>query len=101
MGSRYDDDLEFQLRRVRYIYATEAVHAAAVEATYNDTAELTEGLEMVLSKKNRAAAPLLAGAAMVAVDVAFDRWQAANGSASLGTLIAEAFDALGNLGSLR
>lgn len=101
LGSRYDGDLEFQLRRVRYVFATEAVHAAAVEANYTDTAELTSALELVLSKKNRAAAPLLAGAAMVALDIAFDRWQQANGRVSLGALIDEAFDALGDLAGLR
>lgn len=101
LGSRYDDDLDFQLRRVRYIYATEAVHIAAGERSYADTAELAAVLEQVLSKENRPAAALLAGAAMVALDTAFDRWQATEAATSLGTLIADAFDTLEDLGSLR
>lgn len=99
-GARYEDDLEFQLRRVRYIYETEAVHAAAVEADLANTAELTEGLESVLSKRNRSTAPVLARAALAAVDVAFDRWQENGGSTPLGQLIDEAFDALSHLAEL-
>ncbi|MEM9203938.1 MAG: helix-turn-helix domain-containing protein [Actinomycetota bacterium] len=101
LGPRYDDDLEFQLRRVTYIYATEAVHLAAGEATYRDTADLAEALEQVLSKKNRSAAPILAGAAMAALDAAFDRWQHTGGATSLGVLIGEAFDVLVGLDELR
>lgn len=101
VGRRYDDDLDFQLRRVQYIYRTPEVHVAAGERDYADTVELADGLAQVLSKKNRHAAPILAGAAMVALDVAFDRWQAADGKKPLGTLIGEAFDALGDLPALR
>lgn len=101
VGRRYDDDLEFQLRRVRYLYRTEALHAAAIEADFVNTAELTVGLESALSKRDRAAAPILSRAAMAAVDVAFDRWQASNGATPLGRLIDEAFDALARLEELR
>ena len=101
LGARYDDDLEFQLRRVQYIYETEAVHLAAGEASYRDTLELTDALRSVLSKPNRHAAPILAGASMVALDAAFDRWQQADGAVSLGTLIGEAFDTLTGLDDLR
>jgi AcrR family transcriptional regulator len=101
LGPRYEDDLRFQLRRVQYIYATEAVHLAAGEATYRDTIELSDGLEQVLSAPNRYAAPILAGAAMAALDAAFDRWQQADGQTPLAELIAESFDALSSLDELR
>ncbi|MEM7093629.1 MAG: TetR family transcriptional regulator [Actinomycetota bacterium] len=100
LGRRYDGD-EFQLRRVRYLYATEQLHAASVESSYADAEELAEALEQVLSKTNRGAALVMAGAAMIALDVAFDRWQESGASKPLGALIDEAFGALGNLESLR
>ncbi len=101
LGGRYDGDLEFQLRRVRYIYATEQLHAAAVEADYHDTVELAEGLAQVLSPEHRQHAPLLARAAMAALDVAFDRWQQSGATTPLGDLIVETFGALGHLADLR
>ncbi len=100
LGDRYEKDLDFQLRRVRYICETEAVHTAAAEADYRDTQAISAELEFVLSPAQRHAAPILAGAAMRALDVAFDRWQRADGSASLGDLIGEAFDVLAGLDDL-
>ena len=100
LGSRYDDDQEFQLQRVRYIYSTEQLHAAAVEADLRETMELADGLRHFLSAEHRADAPLLAGAAMLALDVAFDRWQQGDGATPLGQLIAASFDALEDLGSI-
>jgi len=101
LGNRYDDDLEFQLRRVQYIHRAEQLHAAAVEAAFGDTAELTTGLEHFLSAEHRRAAPLLASAAMIALFTALDRWQQAGAAEPLGELIADAFDTLGNLGAIR
>ncbi|MEM9650490.1 MAG: helix-turn-helix domain-containing protein [Actinomycetota bacterium] len=100
LSDRYDQDLEFQLRRVRYIYATEEVHVAAGEMDYRDAAEITTALQLVLSPEHRHAAPIMAGAAMSALDAAFDRWQQGGGATPLGTLIGEAFDALANLDGL-
>jgi hypothetical protein len=40
LATRYDVDLDFQLRRIRYIYATKQLHAAAVEADLRTRAEL-------------------------------------------------------------
>lgn len=101
LGGRYDADLSFQLRRVQYIYATEQLHAAAVEADLTDRAELTEALEYFLSAEDRRSAPILAGAAMLALDVAFDRWQQADGARPLGETIDEAFGHLAHLEKLR
>ncbi len=101
LGGRYDADLEFQLQRVSYIYATRAVHAAAVQADLDDRNELTAGLEYFLTKANKAAAPLLAGAAMLALDIAFDRWQQGQAATPLGVLIAAEFDRLADLDGLR
>ena len=100
IGGRYDDDLEFQLRRTKYLYATEQLHAAAVEADYRDRVGLTEALEQVVSPDRRAAAPLLAGAALLAIEVAFDRWQQCDGERSLGELIDASFDDLAHLAEL-
>ena len=55
LGPRYEDDLEFQLRRVQYIYATEAVHLAAGEAE-----GLAPDLAMTLAKATVAGAGALA-----------------------------------------
>lgn len=101
LGGRYDADLNFQLRRVQYIYATEQVHAAAVEADLVDRAELTDALEYFLSDKDKDSAPILAGAALLALDVAFDRWQQSNGKRPLAETIDEAFGHLTHLENLR
>ena len=101
LGGRYDADFEFQLARVKYIYATEQVHAAAVQADLRDRDELTAGLRYYLSKDAKAAAPLLAGAALLALDIAFDRWQAADGKEPLGDLIDAEFERLESLATLR
>lgn len=101
LANRYDDDLEFQLQRVRYIYATEALHAAAVEADFAARAELTRGLTRLLPKKDRHAAPLLAGAALLALDVAMDQWQQAKAKKPLAHFVSKSFDALARLDELR
>lgn len=101
LGGRYDADLDFQLQRVRYVYTTKALHAAAVQVDLDDREELTAGLEHFLSKANKAAAPLLAGAAMLAIDIAFDRWQQLGAKTSLGVLIAAEFDLLAGLDAVR
>lgn len=98
LGGRYDADLEFQLARVRYIYATEQLHAAAVEADMQARDELTRALEHHMPKKDRASAPIVAGAAMLSLDVAIDRWQSRSGDRPLDQFIAEAFDQLSDLG---
>lgn len=97
LASRYDSDLQFQLSRITYIYATEQVHAAAVEADLQDRHELTGALERVLPRAHRAAAPVIAGAALVALDVALDRWQRQDAEQPLGDLITDAFATLAEL----
>lgn len=101
LASRYDDDFEFELERIRFLYRTEAVHAAAVEGQFKDREALTSALKHVLSKEHRDAAPILAGAAMLALDVAFDRWQESGGKKELADLIGEAFAALEQLSAVR
>lgn len=94
LSTLYNADLEFQLKRVRYIYATDALHAAAVEADLADRVELTAGLKHYMSKKNRDAAPVIAAAALGALDIAMDRWQSEKGRRSLADHIGETFDQL-------
>jgi hypothetical protein len=100
LGGRYDNDLDVQLTRVQYIYATERLHAAALQADLRHRTELTEGLRHVLSPRNQSAASILAGAALLAVDVAIERWQADDAARPLGAYVNEAFDSLGALPSI-
>lgn len=101
LGGRYDADLDFQLARIKYIYQTEQLHAAAVEADFEDRTELTKALEHFLSKKSRSSAPLLAGAALLVLDVAMDRWQQDDAKTPLGVLIDRGFEDLAHLADLR
>ncbi|MFT7608559.1 MAG: AcrR family transcriptional regulator [Candidatus Aldehydirespiratoraceae bacterium] len=100
LSTRYDADLDFQLRRIQYIYATEHLHAAAVEADLRARDELTDALEHFISKANRPAAAVIAGAALLALDVAIDRWQSGNAKRPLAAHIAESFDHLTQLDTL-
>jgi len=100
LGARYHDDLEFQLQRIKYIYATEQLHAAAVEADFSNRAELIRALEHFLSKKHKSAAGIIAGSALLALDVAMDEWQKHDAKKPLSSLIATAFDQLEHLGEL-
>lgn len=100
LAGRYESDAEFQLQRVTLLYETPAIHAAATEAHFEDLEDLTTLLEPHLSKKHRAAASLLASAALLAAEWAFDRWQATAAATPLGDLVAEAFDHLSHLDEL-
>ncbi len=100
LASRYDDDLKFQLKRVSYIYATEALHAAAVEDDFAARIELTDALIGTMSRANRHAASLLAGAALLALDTALDQWQQEQAREPLAYYIAAAFDALAALDTI-
>lgn len=97
LAGRFDADTQFQLSRVRLIYQTPAIHAAAVEADMADRQYLTEVLEDHLRPESQPAAPLLAGAALLAADWAFDGWQASEAATPLAELVAHAFDQLGHL----
>ena len=100
LASCYEEDLAFQLSRVKFIYATPALHAAAIEADYAARTELSAALGRVLSKQNAPAAGLLAGAALLALDVAIERWQAKDAKLSLADCIADAFADLARLDTL-
>ncbi len=100
LGGRYDADLDFQLARIRFIYATEQIHAAAVEADYRARRELTAALAEVLSPVNRGAASLIAGAALLGLDIAIDQWQQQHAKTPLAQLISEAFNQLSQVDSL-
>jgi len=101
LGARYEGDLEFQLARVQYIYATRQIHAAALEADSRNQSDLTDALAHSLSVNDRHAAPILASAAMATLDVAIDQWQANSAATPLSLLIAAGFDNLERLGELR
>lgn len=101
LAVRYQHDLDFELDRIGFIYQTEALHAAAIEAQFADRDELTAALESLLSKQHKSAAPLLAGAALLALDVAIEHWQEHGGRDKLDVLIHEAFATLEKLGSIR
>jgi AcrR family transcriptional regulator len=101
LAKRYQTDFDFQLARVSFIYATPALHAAAIEADFRAREELTRALTRTLSRKHKAAAQLLAGASLLALDVAMDRWQQGKGKRGLDTLIAAEFDRLAALAAIR
>lgn len=101
LAQRYQADLDFELDRVQFIYETEALHAAAVEAQFKDRDDLTTALRHLLSKRHEHAAPLLAGAALLALDIAIERWQEHDGQLDLGTLIHHSFTTLEQLGTVR
>jgi len=100
VGRHYDADFVFQLPRIKYIFATEQLHAAAVEADFAARSELTVALDRFLSRPNKPAAPIIAGAALLALDVALDRWQLVNAKRSLGSLIEQSFAHLAQLETL-
>lgn len=100
LAERYQGDLDFELDRVSYIYETEQLHAAAVEDDFRDRDELTTALRSVLPRRERAAAALVAGAALLALDVAMERWQADRGETPLQACIVEAFATLERLGEI-
>jgi len=100
LAQRYQTDFDFQLARVSFIYATPALHAAAIEADFRAREDLTQALARTLSRKHKAAAQLLAGASLLALDVAMDRWQACKGECGLDTLIAAEFDRLAGLAAI-
>ncbi len=100
LADRYEHDLEFELDRVGYIYATPQLHAAAVEDDFRNRDELAQALRSILPRDQREAAPVIAGAAMVALDVAIDRWQRCRGETSLADCLTDAFDALARLDEL-
>ncbi|MFT6764577.1 MAG: AcrR family transcriptional regulator [Candidatus Aldehydirespiratoraceae bacterium] len=100
LANRYNADLDFQLLRIRYIYATEQLHAAAIEADLRTRAELTAGLEQTMTKPNRPAAAIIAGASLLALDIAIDRWQSDNGEQPLTKRIEESFRQLEQINDL-
>jgi AcrR family transcriptional regulator len=100
LSARYDADLEFQLARIQYIYANELMHASALQADLRARDELTAGLEHFMSKRNRPAARVIAGAALLALDIAIERWQADSAKRSLADRIAEAFEQLSHIDDL-
>jgi AcrR family transcriptional regulator len=97
LAERYQTDFDFQLARVCFIFATPALHAAAIEADFRARDELTKALIQTLSTKHKAAAPLLAGVSLLALDVAMDQWQQDKGRHGLDILIAAEFDRLSKL----
>jgi len=100
LGGRYTADLKFQPERVSYIYATKQLHAAALKTDLANRHALKDGIEKTLSRKHRPAAAIIAGAALLALDIAVEQWQAARGKKHLGELIAGAFDQMESLGSI-
>jgi AcrR family transcriptional regulator len=101
LAARYESDVDFQLQRLQYLYRTPQLRAASAEADLRMHAELTAGLQHFMTKPNRPAAEVIAGAALVALDTAINRWQANNAKRPLAELIDNAFEYLGRLNSLR
>jgi AcrR family transcriptional regulator len=100
LAERYSADLDFQLQRIQYIYATTELHSAAVEADYRARTELTDALKSTLSKPHRKNAALVAGAALLALDIAVGRWQDCDAAKPLSKCINDAFRDLLRLESI-
>ncbi|MEE8601293.1 TetR/AcrR family transcriptional regulator [Euzebya tangerina] len=97
LAGRYDEDLAFQLARIQFIYATPQVHGAAVEQDLRNRHALAEGLRGVLPTADRPAADLMAGCALLALDLAIEAWQAADAETPLADLILARFETLTQL----
>lgn len=100
VADRYDADAEFQLLRVGLIYETPSIYAAAAAIDRRERDELAAFLQPHLSRKQRHAAPLLAAAALMALDRAFEQWQACGAKKPLKTFVAGSFEVLGHLADL-
>lgn len=87
------NDASFLLRRVRFIYATPQVHAAAIERDFSDRDELAIGFaKLRRSRKPQLQDQVLAAICMAALDAALQAWQQANGKKKLAALLKEAFE---------
>ncbi|MEM9557345.1 MAG: TetR family transcriptional regulator [Acidobacteriota bacterium] len=100
LAVRFEAERDFQLARLRLIFGTESLHGAAVEDDLKARHDLAEAIADVLPAKDRSAAPLLAGAAVLGLEIALERWQAPESQESLADLIRDAYDMLGDLASI-
>ncbi len=89
-------DTELLLRRVKLIFRTPELQAAAVEQEIEDQVQIAQAILAVVPHVDALTADVLAGCCMAALDSALDHWQAADGSEALGPLIDRAFEALTN-----
>ncbi|MEM9713062.1 MAG: helix-turn-helix domain-containing protein [Actinomycetota bacterium] len=100
LADRYEEDRDFQLDRLGYVFSTEQLHGAAVEGDYRARDELTAAVRASLPRRQRDAAPIVAGAALLALEVALDRWQSSGGATPLAECIVDAFSTLERLGAI-
>ena len=88
------------LRRVRFIYATPQVHAAALAQDLRDRTDLARAFaEAMGATSGVLVADVTAGCCMAALDAAIDHWQRADGAADLRPLIYAAFALLISAGA--
>lgn len=87
-------DQQALLRRVRFIFETPEIHAAAVAQDLRDRAALADGLRAVLPDEAPQVATMLAGAALLALDLALDAWQRTDDPSGLADHVRAAFAAL-------
>lgn len=89
------DDEAPLLRRVRFIYATPQVHAAAVEQELADEAKLAAAFAAAGGRRQpNLEDSVYAGACMAALGAAIEHWQSTDGKHQLPELIAQAFGTL-------
>ncbi|MFV0452188.1 MAG: TetR/AcrR family transcriptional regulator [Cumulibacter sp.] len=91
LAQRYQAERKFQLRRVSYIYATPALLAGAAKADLVNRAAIAEALVGFLPADRQHLAPLIAGAALLALDLAIDAWQREDGRTPLADHIERIF----------
>lgn len=104
LGERYQADSGFERQRVRFAYETPQVHAAALLDDVRVCAEIVAAIVAVQApadpsscgaRRPSTSAELVAGVALVTLDVALQRW--AFGDGRLPELIGDAFDELAAL----
>ncbi len=98
LGDRYERDREFELDRVRYVYETEQLRAAALFDDVRGYDEIVAALRESAAVTGDVSPELITGVSMIALDVALERW--VSGTGTLPDLIADAFDQLLHLGDL-
>ncbi|MFV0254142.1 MAG: TetR/AcrR family transcriptional regulator [Beutenbergiaceae bacterium] len=97
LAQHYQAEREFHLRRVSYIYATPALHAGAAKADLANRAAIAKALVGVLPADRQHLAPLIAGTALLALDLAIDTWQSQDGRTLLADHIERIFADLQSL----
>lgn len=88
------DDTDLLLRRLKLVYGHPSILGVAAQAEATNRSELATALALVGGRKRPDIADdVTAAIALTALDVAFTRWQAADGEQPIANVIGETFAA--------